>query len=98
MREAPAAVTHRPWLITRRPDTWSHRSRTNMYRLPPDPRLRHLPVEHSSKVVFGRQFQPTNDDHAPTRLKELVGLIDLERTNRAERMVVDLAVRERCGG
>ena len=35
VREAPAAVTHRPWLITRRPDTWSHGSRTNMYRLPP---------------------------------------------------------------
>ena len=56
------------------------------------PGLRHLPVKHSSEVVFGGQFQPTNDDHAPTRLEELVGLIDLEGTYGAECMVLDLAV------
>ena len=60
------------------------------------PRLGMPPLTHMSEVVYGRQLQAPNDHDAPTRLEELVGLVDLESTDGAERMVGDLAVRNRA--
>lgn|GEM_PF-6693601 len=59
------------------------------------PGLRHLPVKHPSEVLFGREFQAPNHDHAPARLEKLVGLIDLEGTHGVKCMVVNLAVGNR---
>jgi hypothetical protein len=59
------------------------------------PRLRQSPVPHASEVVFGRQLQPPNCDHAPTRLEELVGLVDLKGAVRAECIAGDFAVGNR---
>src|SRR4249920_2937234 len=60
------------------------------------PGLRELPVPHVIEVVSGRQFQATDCDHTPPRLEELIGLINLERTDGAECMVEDLAVGNRA--
>ena len=59
------------------------------------PGLRHLPVQHPSEVLFGRQFQAPNDDHAPTRFEELISFINLEGTHGVECMMVDLPVGKR---
>jgi hypothetical protein len=42
------------------------------------PGLRQLPIAHPSEILFSRELQEPDDDHAPAGLKEFVGLIDLE--------------------
>jgi hypothetical protein len=61
----------------------------------PGPGLWHLAVKHPSEVLFGRQFQAPNDDHAPTRFEELISFINLEGTHGVECMMVDLPVGKR---
>jgi hypothetical protein len=61
------------------------------------PGLRQRPIPHASEVLVARKFEAANHDDAPARLKELVGLVDLERADRVKSMVVDLAVRGPCG-
>ena len=60
------------------------------------PRFRQFSEPHPSEVIFGRQLQAADSDDAPTRLKELVGLVDLEGTDGVERVVEDFAVGNRA--
>ena len=64
-RYSPTLADHPPSGYVVTPQPYEH------VPVPASPGLRHLPVKHSSEVVFGRQLQPTNEDHAPTRLEEL---------------------------
>ena len=87
---------HRPSPITLRPDTCSHGSRTNIHRLPPAQGSGSFPYRMLSEVVFSRQLQPPNCDHAPTGLEELIGLVDLEGTVGVECIAEDFAVGNRA--
>jgi nucleotide-binding universal stress UspA family protein len=86
---SPTVADHPPsgHMLARQP--YEHVSVTS------GPRLGKPPEPHLSEVVYGGQLQAPNDDHTPTRLEELIGLVDLESTNGAECMVEDLAVGNR---
>src|SRR5688572_7348513 len=59
------------------------------------PGLWQPPEPHMSEVVFGRGFHPPDCDHAPSRLEELLDLVDLKGTGGVECIAEDFAVGNR---